>query len=332
MSCIEMTRSIGIPAVSSWCAAVLWIVLQVEGIGYDFIPKVLDRSGAFYCLSWFAAAWYRCGLATHASRWHACLLHAWYTADFHQPPQLNQLFHSLLAVVVDSWVKTVDKESLLMSRRLIKEEGLVRPPCRCRRWCLLRLCPLLLCGTQSASSTARVCVCLDANRALVSFAHLFLPPVQLVGGSSGSAMVAALKVAKVCCSCWAIPQMLQSVPFILLCVLRVPFLCALLPTLPRHALTEWAAFFACSWAAHSFSLSLSTCVQEMKAGQRLVVLLADSTRNYMTKFLNDVSLPILSSPWTRFWRSPFCAFCGSKRVCLWRWLELLLASALNQYM
>lgn len=87
---------------------------KVEGIGYDFIPKVLDRG------------------------------------------------------LVDEWVKTDDKESFLMSRRLIREEGL------------------------------------------------------LVGGSSGSAMSAALKVAK-----------------------------------------------------------------KMKAGQRVVVILADSVRNYMSKFLND---------------------------------------------
>ncbi len=44
---------------------------QVEGIGYDFVPRVLDRS------------------------------------------------------VVDEWVKTEDKESLLMARRLIREEGLL---------------------------------------------------------------------------------------------------------------------------------------------------------------------------------------------------------------
>jgi cystathionine beta-synthase len=44
---------------------------QVEGIGYDFIPEVLDRN------------------------------------------------------VVDKWIKTYDKEALLMARRLIREEGLL---------------------------------------------------------------------------------------------------------------------------------------------------------------------------------------------------------------
>lgn len=87
---------------------------KVEGIGYDFIPDVLDRS------------------------------------------------------LVDDWIKSSDKESFIMSRRLIKEEGL------------------------------------------------------LVGGSAGSAMCAAMDVAKT-----------------------------------------------------------------MKKGQRVVVLFADSVRNYMTKFLND---------------------------------------------
>jgi len=86
----------------------------VEGIGYDFVPDVLNRS------------------------------------------------------YVDEWIKTNDKESFLMARRLIKEEGL------------------------------------------------------LCGGSSGTAMVGALKAAKM-----------------------------------------------------------------LKKGQRAVVLLPDSVRNYMTKFLND---------------------------------------------
>lgn len=44
---------------------------EVEGVGYDFIPTVLDRS------------------------------------------------------VVDMWIKTRDKESLVVARRLIKEEGLL---------------------------------------------------------------------------------------------------------------------------------------------------------------------------------------------------------------
>lgn len=87
---------------------------QVEGIGYDFIPTVLDRA------------------------------------------------------LVDEWVKTKDTESFTMSRRLIREEGM------------------------------------------------------LVGGSAGSTMWAAVQVAKT-----------------------------------------------------------------MKKGERLVVLFADSVRNYMSKFLND---------------------------------------------
>ena len=87
---------------------------KVEGIGYDFIPKVLDRS------------------------------------------------------VVDKWIKTDDKESFLMARRLIREEGL------------------------------------------------------LCGGSCGAAMVGAIQASKI-----------------------------------------------------------------LGPGQRCVVLLADSVRNYMSKFLND---------------------------------------------
>ena len=87
---------------------------KVEGIGYDFIPTVLDRS------------------------------------------------------IVDTWIKTEDNESFIMSRKLIREEGL------------------------------------------------------LCGGSCGSAMAAACKAAA-----------------------------------------------------------------SLRADQRCVVLLADSTRNYMTKFLND---------------------------------------------
>jgi len=87
---------------------------KVEGIGYDFVPDVLNRG------------------------------------------------------LVDQWIKTVDKESFEMSRKIIREEGI------------------------------------------------------LCGGSSGSAVVAAIKVAK-----------------------------------------------------------------ELKPGQRCVVILPDSIRNYMTKFLSD---------------------------------------------
>jgi len=87
---------------------------QVEGIGYDFVPKVLDHD------------------------------------------------------IVDTWIKTDDQESFVMARRLIKEEGL------------------------------------------------------LCGGSSGSALVGAIKAAK-----------------------------------------------------------------DLKEGQRCVVILPDSLRNYMSKFLSD---------------------------------------------
>lgn len=90
------------------------LIEQIEGIGYDFIPDVLDRS------------------------------------------------------VIDEWIKSEDNESFLMARRLIRDEGL------------------------------------------------------LCGGSSGTAMAAALKAAK-----------------------------------------------------------------SLKKGQRCVVILPDSVRNYMTKFLND---------------------------------------------
>ncbi|CAL8322524.1 unnamed protein product [Merluccius merluccius] len=107
---------------------------EVEGIGYDFIPTVLDRS------------------------------------------------------IIDLWCKTHDEESFIMSRRLIREEGL------------------------------------------------------LCGGSSGSAMVGAMKMAR-----------------------------------------------------------------DLKEGQRCVVILPDSVRNYMTKFLSDKWMcdkgflnaddPVISKPW-----------------------------------
>jgi len=102
---------------------------QVEGIGYDFIPKVLS------------------GVTL---------------------PDGTDVNTGARENCIDYWVKTDDKESFIMSRRLIREEGL------------------------------------------------------LCGGSSGSAMVGALLAAKT-----------------------------------------------------------------LKKGQRCVVLLADSVRNYMTKFLSD---------------------------------------------
>ena len=71
---------------------------QVEGIGYDFIPKVLDRE------------------------------------------------------VVDKWVKTNDRDSLLMSRRMIREEGLLcGGSCGAAMWAAVEVCfPYILCGFVSA--------------------------------------------------------------------------------------------------------------------------------------------------------------------------------------
>ena len=116
---------------------------KVEGIGYDFIPNV---------------------------RTHARI----FVID-RPKPNLTVYTHTLLYMaqvldrsIVDRWIKTEDRESFLMARRIIREEGL------------------------------------------------------LCGGSCGAAVVAAVEAAKV-----------------------------------------------------------------LKAGQRCVVLLADSVRNYMTKFLND---------------------------------------------
>lgn len=53
------------------CRKICHLLKQVEGVGYDFLPEVLDRS------------------------------------------------------VVDKWVKTDDKNSLQMARRLIEQEGIL---------------------------------------------------------------------------------------------------------------------------------------------------------------------------------------------------------------
>lgn len=106
-------------------------------------------------------------------------------------------------------MKTDDAESLIMSRRLIREEGL-----------LCGACAGALVGT-----TGRPCLCggcLGPRTCVTSSACAFASPFRSAGGSSGSAMVAALRAAR-----------------------------------------------------------------SLKPGQRCVVLLPDSVRNYMTKFLND---------------------------------------------
>lgn len=74
---------------------------EVEGIGYDFIPTVLDRSvssrGFFPLYSLYLCV----------SVWH------W----------LNIM--SLYLQVVDTWYKSNDEESFNMSRMLIRDEGLL---------------------------------------------------------------------------------------------------------------------------------------------------------------------------------------------------------------
>lgn len=72
---------------------------EVEGIGYDFVPTVLDRSvspqllfGSFFFLD---------------------------------APSLILVVCFCFLQVVDSWYKSNDEESFNMSRMLIREEGLL---------------------------------------------------------------------------------------------------------------------------------------------------------------------------------------------------------------
>lgn len=68
---------------------------EVEGIGYDFIPTVLDRSvSSTSCV--FVSLNY-----------------------------ILSLSHDFFPQVIDTWYKSNDEESFNMSRMLIREEGLL---------------------------------------------------------------------------------------------------------------------------------------------------------------------------------------------------------------
>lgn len=71
---------------------------EVEGIGYDFIPTVLDRSVSFAPCSLF---FFSCQLFPLIVTW------------------------LLFCQVIDTWYKSNDEESFNMSRMLIREEGLL---------------------------------------------------------------------------------------------------------------------------------------------------------------------------------------------------------------
>lgn len=83
---------------------------EVEGIGYDFIPTVLDRSvGSSGVYNPISFSWLL--LSEHGNV--VCLI----LLFFFFPRQHFQ--------VVDTWYKSNDEESFNMSRLLIREEGLL---------------------------------------------------------------------------------------------------------------------------------------------------------------------------------------------------------------
>lgn len=84
---------------------------EVEGIGYDFIPTVLDRS-------------------VRSNQSFIC-----FVSRVFQKQKEFKLSVFLFLQVVDTWYKSNDEESFNMSRMLIREEGLL-----CGRQNKLRMC------------------------------------------------------------------------------------------------------------------------------------------------------------------------------------------------